>query len=175
MSEAHPEETELARLSDGGSGASVAQHVSWCARCRNVVADYRWLQEGIADTLATAADRVAVPRPQWWAVQEALSTGRRRQVMEGRVSAVASVVLAVCLMLSLSPVLGTAGIVQGAHTSLPQVVVAPAPVTVAVSGEHSGGCGASMETPTPVVFYEGDATLVPTPAFMLPPTPPGGG
>jgi hypothetical protein len=167
MSRVHPTEIDLARLdgsSGGEAGREVADHLRWCARCRSVVADYRWLQGEVTAALASAADAVAVPRPRWWAVQEALSASQRRQVAGGRVSAVASVVLAVCLMLSASPVLSTA---VAARALLPQVAMAPAPVTVAVSVER----GVSLATPTPVVFCQ-DVTPVPTPAFVLPPTPP---
>ncbi len=167
MSEVHLRETELARLSDGEADVEMDGHLRWCARCRSVVADYRWLQGEITAALAAAASAVVVPRPSWWAVQEVLSTSRRRQITGGRVSAVASLVLTVCLMLSVSPVLGTAAIVQTARTSPPEPMVAPAPVTAVVPGERA----ASMATPTPVMSCE-EITPLPTPALMLPPTPP---
>jgi hypothetical protein len=175
MNEVHLRETELARLSEESEeevGVSVAEHLRWCARCRSGVADYRWLQGEIVAALSAAADAVAVPRSRWWAVQEALSAGQRRQAAGWRASAVASVVLAVCLMLSLSPILGTAAMAHAARTAVPEPVIAPAPVTAVVSGGHfSGECLASMATPTPVVSC-GEATPLPTPALMLPPTPP---
>ncbi len=167
MSQVHPEEIELARFSDGEAGVGGAGHLRWCARCRSVVADYRWLQDEITATLATAADAVPVPRPKWWVVQERLFASRRRQVTGGRISAVASVVLTVCLMLSLSPVLATAAIAQTARTLPPAAVVAPAPVTAVVSG----GRMASVATPTPAISRD-EVTSSPTPAFVLPPTPP---
>jgi len=167
MSQAHPGEIELARLSEEESGADVAQHVSRCVRCRSVLADYRWLQGEIGATLATVADEVVVPRPRWWAVQTHILAGQRR-VAGWRVSTVASVLLSVCLMLSLSPVLGMAVVAQ---TSPPEPVIAPAPVTVVVSGQVSGAPLASLATPTPAISCEG-ATAAPTPAFVLPPTPP---
>jgi len=164
MNEIHPRETELACLSEGEAGVGVAEHLRWCARCRSVVADYRWLQGEIGATLAAAADAVPVPRPKWWVVQERMFASQRRRVAGWRVSTVTSVVLAVCLMLSLSPVLGVAVV---ARTSPPKPMVAPAPVTAVASGEPR----ASMATPTPVISCE-EATPSPTPVFMLPPTPP---
>jgi len=178
MSGVHPKEVELTCLSDGEAGvetartanirrtANVREHLRWCARCRSVVADYGWLQGEIAATLAAAADAVLVPRPKWWAVQEVLLASQRRQIAGCRVSAVASVVLAVCLMLSLSPVLGTA---VAARTLPPAAMVAPAPATAAASGERM----AAVATPTPAMSLEGgEAESSPTPAFIPPPTPP---
>ena len=75
MSETHPKEIELARFEDGEASTGVAEHLRWCARCRSVVADYRWLQGEVTATLALAADSVPVPRPKWWAVCESLSLG----------------------------------------------------------------------------------------------------
>ena len=164
MKKKHPLETELARLSGGKADAEVAEHLRWCAHCRFVVADYRWLQREIAATLATAASAAPVPRPKWWAVQAVLLARQRRQIVGWRLSAVASVVLAVCLMLSLSPVLGAAVV---ARTSPPGAMVIPVPVTAVVSGERV----ASVATPTPVVSCE-EAAPSPTPALMLLPTPP---
>jgi len=168
----HPREIELARMGDGEAdagvrrSAAVMEHLHWCARCRSVVADYVWLQGEIAATLVTAADAVPVPRSKWWVVQDALFTSQRRQITGWRVSAAASVVLAVCLMLVTSPVLGTAVV---ARTLPPEVMVAPAPVTDVVPGELV----VSVATSTPVVSCEGAIPLpAPTPAFMLPPTPP---
>ncbi|MFQ6101719.1 MAG: hypothetical protein ACE5OS_10875 [Anaerolineae bacterium] len=164
VSEVHLREMELACLSDGEAGEEVAAHLRWCAHCRSTVADYRWLQGEIAAALAVAADAVPVPRPKWWAVRERMFAGRRRQVVGWRVSAFASVVLAVCLILSIPNFLAPA---VAAQRLQPEVVMVPAPVTAAVSGE----CMASMATPTPAIFCE-EAEPLPTPALMLPPTPP---
>ena len=164
----HPREIELARFSDEETGAEVADHLRWCACCRSDVADYRWLQGEVVATLSAAADGVPVPRSRWWAVREALSASERRQVTGGRVSALASVVLAICLMLALSPLLSPAALVGA---SLPPGdtigAVTPPPVQAVVSV----GPGSPVATPTPVAFCEA-VTPVLTPAFMLPPTPP---
>ncbi len=164
MSKAHLRETELARLSDPEADVEIAEHVRWCACCRSVVADYRWLQGEVATALATAADAVVMPRPKWWAVQEVISTSRRRQAMGGRLSAVAGVVLAVCLMLSVSPVLGTAIV---ARTLPPEPLGVPAPVTAVGPNVHLF----SVATPTPAISCEGIG-LLSTPAFAPPPAPP---
>ncbi len=165
MRERHPREIELARLNDREAGkiidAEMAEHLRWCAYCRSAVADYDWLQGEIADTLAMAAE-VPVPRPQWWAVQERVFTSRQRQITGWRISALSSAVLAICLMLRIVPIRSAFPIQSAtvaALTSLPEPMVAPAPVTVAVT---------LIATPTPTT-----ETVPPsTPAFMLPPTPP---
>jgi len=167
----HPREIELARFSDEEAGAEadgrhpVADHLRWCARCRSDVADYRWLQGEVTTALSAAADGVDVPRSRWWAVREAVSASERRQVAGGRVSALASVVSAICLMLALSPVLNPAAMMRASF--LEAGVVTPPPVQAVVSA----GPGSPVATPTPAAFREA-VTPVPTPAFMLPPTPP---
>lgn len=169
MGKVHLRETELACLSDGEPDVEMAEHLRWCARCRSIATDYRWLQGEIKATLAAVADAVAVPGPKWRVVQERMSASQRRRVAVPRVSAVASVVSAVCLMLSVSPVLGTAAIAQTARTLPPEPIVAPAPAMAVVSsepGEHL----ALMATPTPDISHE-EAALALTPAVMLPPTP----
>lgn len=156
MRERHPREIELARLGDREAvSTEMAEHLRWCTHCRSVVADYDWLQGEIAATLEAAAE-VPAPRPQWWAVRERVFAGQQRQITGWRISALSSVVLAVCLMFSAFPVQSST---VAALTSLPEPIVAPAPVTVAVT---------LMATPTPTT-----ETVPPsTPAFMLPPTPP---
>jgi len=158
MNEIHPAEKELG----GEASTSVTEHLRWCARCRGIVADYDWLQGEIEATLVAAADAVPIPRPKWWAVQELKFASQRRRIVGGRISAVASVVLTVCLMLSTSPVLGTTVL----STTI-EPVVALAPVAAAISGESL----ALVATLTPVISCE-EATPSPTPAFVLPPTPP---
>ena len=166
MREIHPGEMELARMGDGEDGAGVAEHVRWCARCRSIGADFGWLGGEIQAALSAAADGVSVPRPQWWVVQEHLHASQRRRVAGRQVSAAAGVLLAAYLMLwvSVSPALGTA---VAARTSPPEAIIAPAPAMALVSD-----AGVALEaTPTPVILCEA-ATAAPTPAFMLPPTPP---
>jgi hypothetical protein len=164
MSEGHPGEAELARFGEGDKSAELEDHLRWCARCRSVVADYRWLGEEVGASLRSAAGAVEVPRPRWWAVQERLSASERRQARRLRVPAVASVVLAFSLMLALSPVVGTA---VAARTLPPEAMVAPVPFTTIVSD----GSVTSAVTATPAVSSEA-ATPLPTPGFVLPPTPP---
>jgi len=165
MSKAHPREVELACLSDEEAGEEVAAHLHWCARCRSVVADYRWLQGEITTMLAVAADAVFVPRPKWWAVRERMFTRQRRQVAGWRASAFASVVLAVCLMLSIPNLLIPA---VAAQRLQPEAATVPAPITAVVSGETV----ASLATPTPAVPCDGQPPQPLTPAVVLPPTPP---
>jgi hypothetical protein len=171
MSKVHPEEMKLVRWGDGEASADVAAHVRWCARCRSAVADYRWLAGEIGATLTAAADAVDVVRPRWWALQGRLITEQRRRVAGWRASAVASVVLAVCLMLSLSPVLLSTAV---AARMVPlEAMVVPAPVTAitAITASVSGTHAAPGTTPTPTVS-RAEVTPAPTPDFALPPTPP---
>ena len=165
MRERHPREIELARLSDGEAvSAEMAEHLRWCARCRSAVADYDWLQGEIAVTLAAAAE-IPAPRPQWWAVRERVFASQRRQITGWRISALSSVVLAVCLMFSAFPMqsatvaaLTTFPSGRSPLGASPEPMVAPAPVTVAVT---------LVATPTPTTEMP-----LSTPAFVLPPTPP---
>ncbi|RLC90442.1 MAG: hypothetical protein DRI79_04980 [Chloroflexi bacterium] len=163
MSDVHPEEIELARFDDGGAGAGITEHLRQCVRCRNVVADYRWLRREIAATLALAAEAVPMPRPKWWAVQERMFLSQRRQI-RWHASAAAGVMLAVCLILFVSNFLGPAIAVRMPQ---PEVVVMPAPVTAVASAEHP----VSGATPTPVISGV-KAESLPTPAFVPLPTAP---
>jgi hypothetical protein len=168
----HPEEMELARWAEGGeeAGERVGAHVRRCVQCQSTIADYRWLRSELGAALTSVARAVPVPRPEWWSVQGRLRAGRR-QATRWRVSAVSGFVLAMCLMLALSPVWGSAA---AAQALLPQVRVARVPVTAPASGpvpaSASGRHPAWGLTPTPVVSSE-TVTPSPTPALVLPPTP----
>jgi hypothetical protein len=164
MSAIHPCETELACASDKESGAELVEHLRWCARCRNLTADYRWLENNLAVTLATAARAASMPRPAWWTVHERLSAGQQRLAAGRRLSVVVSVTLVVCVMLVASPALGAA---IGAQTLLPQVAVAPSLAAVFASVENWN----STMTPTPAPSRE-EAGALPSSALVLPPTQP---
>jgi anti-sigma factor RsiW len=164
MSEKHLGEMELERAGEGEGGEGVEEHLHGCARCRSTVADYRWLGGEIGAALAEAAEAVRVPRPKWGAVRGRMVAMRRRQVVGWRASAAASAALLIGLMLSASPVLGTAA---AAWTLPPQAMGARAPVTAVASGTSVS----SAVTPTPVASL-GEVTPPPTPALVLPPTPP---
>ncbi len=200
MSDIHPREVELARFGDGelyaadidrasadiDRASDVAEHLRWCARCRSVVADHRWLQEEIKGALMEAADAVDVSRPKWWAVQAQIRGERLNAALSRRASAVFSVVVACCMMLCVSPALGQS---VSARTAPPEPVTAPPPVAAIVSdvsGEATlpGGPLGVEVTPTPELprmhgrtrercpqcLYE-PVPLLRTPAPMLPPTP----
>ena len=172
MQKIHPSEFDLAWLGDLDAendlckkipDAEMAEHLRWCADCRSVVADHHWLQENITTMLAIAVDTVPVPQPKWWAVQEGLLSRRQRLAASWQGSTIASVVLAVCLMLSLSPVLGSAAMM--AQTS-PMAVIATAPDI----GSHA--VLTSLATPTPAISCQVEkVTPSPTPVLVLPPTP----
>jgi hypothetical protein len=188
MYSAHPDEIVLARLAETGDGAADAEtleHLRWCARCRTLVADYRWLQDEMVDTLEAAADAVHVPWPRWQAVREGLIMGRRKQNAAGRVSAIASAVLAVCLMffqplIRVPSWLGSVGVSQTSQQassvlvmSYPEAAIATAPTAAVSSSTLSGSTSAA--TPTPSLTSSGqnrDAAAQPTPVCMQLPTPP---
>jgi hypothetical protein len=176
MRERHPSEVELARWGDAQEAdAGLVEHLRWCAHCRSIASEYRWLQEEVIAILADAADAAPAPRPRWWAVQESLSASRRRQIAGWRLSAIASVVLSLSLMLSAAPALDTAIVMaQTARILSPEAAMATAPLTGAAA------------TPTPVVYPGGQGTAdwgdpasdwhsppaSSTPGLILPPTPP---
>ncbi len=162
MSEMHLVETELARVSDGKRHADAAEHLRRCAQCRSAVAEYTWVQGQVATALAAAADTVTVPRSGWRAVRRRLAAERQRQIAGWRASAVTSAVLAVCLVLAASPVLGVAV----AQASLPARATLPSPATDVVSGDRA----VSTFTPTPAASDTGAATPS-APALMPLPTP----
>ena len=105
-----------------------------------------------------------VPRPRWWDVRDRLLASERQQARRLRVPAVASIVLIFSLMLSVSPMVGTA---VAARTLPPDAIVAPVPLVA----DMTEGPAVSLATPTPAILGD-EATPLPTPAFVLPPTPP---
>lgn len=170
MDETHLSEIELVQLSQLDRSevqevdARQAEHLCRCAHCRSIMSDHRWLQDEVTATLAIVANALPVPRPNWGALRETLCTYQRRQETHWRVSTIASVVLAICLMLSASPVLRMAFTAQSAYALSPETGVAIAPVPVP---------SISVATPTPAVIGQVQAvTPLPTPVLKLPPTPP---
>ena len=186
MHNVHPDEIDLARLAELHDGeADMSEHLRWCARCRSLVADYRWLQGEVAGTLGAVADAVRVPGSGWWAVREVLIAEQRRQGAVSRISAVASAVVAVCLMFCsplpcIPSLLGAAPVPQAMRQTLaasvmssPEAVVATAPAVDALSVGLSDSTLEATSTPAPVTSHRtGDVTPQPTPMCVLPPTPP---
>ena len=160
----HPHEVELACASEQESNAHLVEHLRRCARCRNAVADYRWLEKNLVATLAAAARAVPVPRSAWWVVRERLSAGQQHLAAGRRLSVVASVALAVCVMLVASPALG---VTIGAQTLSPRAAVAPSLATVLASDQGWN----STVTPTPAPSSE-ETGPSPASALVLPPTQP---
>ncbi len=172
--ELHPKEIDLAWLSelDGeadGAEGDMAEHLRWCGHCRSAVAGHRWLQDEVTATLASAANAVPVPRPRWWDVQELVLANQRRQARGWWMSAIASVVSAVCLMLAVSPmfgpVFGTAVVASQTAPPVASAIIATAPDVSLSTASFS------LATPTPVVFHEARDASSPTPVLLLPPTP----
>lgn len=165
----HPTEEELAHLSDGEPGEGVAEHVRRCVRCRNATADYRWLEGELGATLAAVAGAVPVPRPRWRVVWRRMVASQRRQVAARWASACASLVLMTTLMFA-TPILAHPRFLAlaAAQAARPQAVMVPAPKPAVSPGTARWR---SPSTPTPIVCAE-ETTPKPTPALMLPPTPP---
>jgi predicted anti-sigma-YlaC factor YlaD len=159
----HLREMELACSSTESNVHS--EHLRWCAQCRNLAAEYRWLDGQLTDMLASASEAVPVTRPKWRAVKRRMIAGRQRRVAGWRVSAVASVALAVCMLLSISSIVGATVAVQ---LSSPEAVMTPADaVTIVVSEDPV----TSSATSTPIASYGGIETPS-TPALAPIPTPP---
>jgi hypothetical protein len=165
--EIHPGEMELA-CSKSEFEASTADHLRWCARCRSLAAEYRWLDEQLTDALASVSEVVPVARPKWRAVKRRIVAGRQRRIAGWRVSAIASLTLSICMLLSISSVVGAT---VAAQLTSPEAVVTPAAAVTAVASE---GPATSQATSTPIVPREGVDTpsaplLVPIPTPSTPP------
>ena len=120
-----------------------------------------------------AADAVSVPRPRWWEIENSLLAATRRGARGWRLSAVASVVLLVCLTLSDWPLQRSISAAQSLRALSPEVAVATAPLLGTVE-EIDGRLDSelsSLVTPTPPAVPSGEPTPLPTPALALPPTP----
>jgi hypothetical protein len=190
MYSAHPDESALARLTEadddaataGAANAEMLEHLRWCARCRTHVADYRWLQDELVGALGAAADAVHVPYPRWWGVREGLIAKTRQQSAAGRVSALASAVLAVCLMF-FRPLILVPSLLETTQpaspvwmVSCPEAVIATAPTAI-VSLSTLPDSIAEV-TPTPDLVRPGqsrearETTSQATPVCMQLPTPP---
>jgi hypothetical protein len=164
MSESHLQEIELAQLgSEGGAdgiSSDASEHLQWCKRCRSARAEYHWLGQKVAEALAATSDAVWVPRPQWSVVKGHLTVSRQRHLAGWRVSAIASVALAVCLILIVPFWAGATTAMQ-----IPDAVVTPV-VFVSVIPQD----GANSVTPTPVITFQKEVEGTLTPVSV--PTPP---
>lgn len=152
MNEKHPREIELTSLVDGGVEAG--EHVDACRRCQSVVDEYRWLEREVTAALTGAANRVPVPRPRWHEIEARLHARGQRLRAVWRLSAVAGIILAVCLVIVVSSVLGTAAT---ALASSPEMVCAPSPVAEAAVEKEIAST--SVLTPRPL----DEGTLGPAP------------
>jgi hypothetical protein len=122
-----------------------------------------WLESQMGAALVAAADAVPVPRPRWRAVRRQVRAARRRRIVGWRASAVGSGVLAICVMLSLSPVLGVA-VAQTVYPSRPTLPRLPSPVV-------NESAVPAPATPTPLVASgEIDVELL-APTLIPLPTP----
>lgn len=166
MSEGHPLEIELARLSESGDDEGVRAHIEGCSRCRRILVDYGWLDGEVASVLEAKADGVSVPRTSWQAVREGLGRAERRGE-RGQLLVVAGAALIACLML-VAP-LGLGGKVEAQGAPGPTVVTAPVPATVdhPLAGTRPWS---TREVPWPrAVSRDRPGTSLP---FVPPPTPP---
>lgn len=158
----HPTLSELAQAGDGEAGSEVQEHLRRCPRCHTIAADYLWLTRELTAALKFTAGTVGIPAPAWQPVRERLSAGRRRQAVVMRLSVAACLFLAIGTMLFSSPV---GEIAAQNLTMSPQEVrlnyAPPRPVT------HTT-VGMAVATPTPAFGL----VVLPTPAPLLPPTPP---
>lgn len=131
--------------------------------------EHGWLENQMGSALVAAAEAVPVPRPHWRAVRRQIRGARRRRIVGWRASAVGSGVLAICVMLSLSPALGVA-VAQTVYPSRPtfpnlpspfaneSAIPAPAtPTPLAASGEMDAELLAPVLIPLPTPSAEPEA------------------
>jgi len=164
MGRSHLREAELASIVDE-DGEELPEHLRWCTSCRNALADYRWLEQGVGPTLRAIAAVAPAPPPRWPGVQERLRYSQRRAAVSRRLSGVVGAALAICLTLSASPALSA---VCSAQARQPEAVPVPLPASVVVLTQVRP----SSATPTPALFVEGTLASV-TPPIATQPTPPG--
>jgi predicted anti-sigma-YlaC factor YlaD len=158
MSEHHPEERELALCSAEAERQDVEDHLRWCRSCRSLADEHRWLDEEISTGLRAEAGAAPVPRPHWGDVQVRIETMRRRWVTVRRLSAVASVTVALVALLVFSAVIAEPG--EQAIAASIEPTLAPQPAAQARLGSR---------TPTVApVFSEGRP---PAPTPILRPAP----
>lgn len=160
----HPDEIELARSSDGQVDESCAAHLRWCARCRTVAADHRWMQKEVQGVMAVAAESAPLPRPRWRAVRDGMRAARRRQVVREYAFSFAGVVLAACLLLLAPGFLDRSAALGVDRPGTPALSIPAAPPS-------PDNYVLPVVTPTPLAFVR-DAVPAPTPPVVLPPTPP---
>ncbi|MBN1979308.1 MAG: hypothetical protein JW918_18075 [Anaerolineae bacterium] len=163
MDEVHLREIEMACSKDEFE-ADAADHLRWCARCRSLAAEYRWLDERLADALASVSENVPVVRPGWRAIKQRIVAGRQRRIAGWRVSAIVGVALVSCILLLVSSVVGAT---VAAQLASPEAVVTPIAAVTAVASE---GPAASWATSTPIVPHVG--VEAPSASLLVPiPTP----
>ncbi len=170
MNDRHLSERELILAGSGEIDDRVEAHLQWCAQCQSAVAEYQWLQSALETTLSTAAEAVPVPRPRWWNVQASLQAGRRRRGFAQHISAIAAVLLAFGIQLSLIPNWGASVAAQHASQQ-PQLVIVPSPAPPTALVAKGTGSTAALSTSLPSAEAM-TGTPAPTLAPVLPPTPP---
>jgi hypothetical protein len=168
MTQWHPTDVELAGLSGESAARGLLGHIRGCARCRSVVADYRWLQGEVAETLKSVANEVPTPRSQWREVQGRLLGSRNRQATVAQVSAVVSAAMALCLLLSVPGFLRPSTATQ---TLQPGVPLRPTPLAVTEPvGVESGHLPSRVSAGPAVLLSVSQES--PAPGVQPLPTPP---
>jgi len=170
MSQSHPPEIELARISELKGSKELEEHLRWCSWCRRTLADYGWLQGEIEALLEAEAEAVPVPQPNWQSVRERMGRAERRN--KGREMLVATgAALVLCLMFGAPSILGRRAEAQAVPAS--GVVTAPAPVSIrdpvtsTRPGAEVGGISVSGQS------REEARTSLPFVPIPTPPTPQG--
>lgn len=121
-----------------------------------------WLGYEIEDTLATAAEAVPVPQPQWCAVGERLHAGQGRRVRRNRSLALAAVAVAICLTFCVSNFLAPP---VAAQVPEPEMLVIPTPSIVVLPDVQQNALSLAS---TPSECY---STSSSTPVWMPLPVP----
>jgi hypothetical protein len=150
--------------SDGTTyDAAALRHLRWCLPCRRMVADYRWLQRGLGLALATLANTVDVPQPDWMRLRRRLRAARRRRQLARRMSGAFALSLAVCLaFLRARSGFGLPETGAGGTQALP----VPSPALQTSLPDRSGSAATATATPirdSPEQGLLAEVTRLPSP------------
>lgn len=162
MKQQHPDEIELASLSDGEARRGLEEHLRWCASCRRILTDYDWLQRELTGALNAEAAAAPVARPDWGSVRRRLREPRACQ--SDRRLVIATGVALIAFVMLVAPLLLGRGVPVQAMT-IGGLSEAPAPVIAPASGGDGGAELGLTITP-------GNGERRVSLPFVPPPTPP---
>ena len=140
MSEIHLHELDFANADDPSAFATGADHLHWCDRCRNEVAEFQWLGAEVSGTLRAAVHHLPVPTSDWDAVQTRVCSSRHILAGQQSWAILGSAIAVLCLLLVATPMWSKTAFALASASQ----VFAAAPLTVTASD------GVAPGTATPV-------------------------